>query len=78
MEDKKENSFKEDDQKHDADSGNDSTNEMLQKEKLIDPGNEHNHNGDGDNKDVWDSGDRSKHDADAGGDGTGSMGSKPE
>lgn len=28
-------------QKHDADSGNEDFNEMLQKEKLIDPGNEH-------------------------------------
>ncbi|MEO6329194.1 MAG: hypothetical protein ABIO55_09685 [Ginsengibacter sp.] len=31
-------------QKHDADNGNDITvNEILQKEKLIDPGNEHHH-----------------------------------
>jgi hypothetical protein len=57
--------------KHDADSGNDSTNQMLQKEKKIDPGNEHNH--------LHNERDQStKHDADAGGDGTGTMGSKPE
>ena len=30
-------------QKHDADSGNGDFNDMLQKEKLIDPGNEHHH-----------------------------------
>ena len=60
-------------QKRDADSGNDTTNEMLQKEREIDPGNEHNHN------DAHHSGkDRLKHDADSGGDGTGTMGSKPE
>ena len=51
--------------KHDADSGNDSTNEMLQKEKLIDPGNEHSHHTghefDRDRKAG------AKHDADAGG-----------
>jgi len=76
MEDKKETSPEEQDQKHDADSGNDSTNEMLQKEKLIDPGNEHNHNGGREN--LWDADDRSKHDADAGADATGSMGTKPE
>ena len=28
----------------DADSGNDGTNEILQEEKSIDPGNEHSHN----------------------------------
>lgn len=60
--------------KNDADSGNDSTNEMLQKEKLIDPGNEHNHHEAFHNSNN----ERSKHDADAGGDGTGTMGSKPE
>jgi hypothetical protein len=61
-------------QKRDADSGNDTSNEMLQHERLVHPGNEHNqpegsaHSGN----------DRTKHDADAGGDGTGTMGSKPE
>ena len=64
----------EDENKHDADSGNDSTNEMLQKEKLIDPGNEHTDRSSSDR-----SGGRAvKHDADSGGDGTGSMGSRPE
>jgi hypothetical protein len=58
--------------RHDADSGNDSTNEMLQKEKLIDPGNEHTHRAHEENERT------EKHDADAGGDGTGTMGSKPE
>ena len=58
--------------KHDADSGNDSTNEILQKEKLIDPGNEHTDRSKGGKL-------RSpKYDADAGGDGTGTFGSKPE
>lgn len=59
-------------QKHDADSGNDSTNEILQKEKLIDPGNEHTHRSNGGKPRSL------KYDADAGGDGTGTMGSKPE
>src|SRR5437868_6234455 len=59
--------------KHDADSGNDSTNEMLQKEKLIDPGNEHT-----DRSDRSEPGSRlPKYDADSGGDGTGTMGSNP-
>ena len=62
------------DQKHDADSGNDTTNEMLQKEKLIDPGNEHSHGSIDHSADNS----RSRHDADAGGDGTGTKGSKPE
>lgn len=57
--------------KHDADSGNDSTNEMLQKEKKIDPGNEHTHLHN-------EKEELTKHDADAGADGTGTMGSKPE
>ena len=62
--------------KHYADSGNDSTNEILQKEKLIDPGNEHSHHtGHEFNRDTQA---KAKHDADAGGDGTGTMGSKPE
>jgi hypothetical protein len=61
-------------QKRDADSGNDSSNAMLQHEKLIDPGNEHSHDADKESGET----DRSKHDADAGGDGTGTMGSKPE
>ncbi len=64
-------------QKHDADSGNDgSSNEMLQKEKMIDPGNEHHHTGDTD--DENDTGSSSRHDADSGGDATGSMGPKPD
>jgi hypothetical protein len=60
--------------KHDADSGNDSTNEILQKEKLIDPGNEHTHHSNREEGAAKDP----KHDADSGGDGTGTMGSKPE
>jgi hypothetical protein len=37
--------------RHDADSGNDgSSNEILQKEKQIDPGNEHHHRTDADDK----------------------------
>ena len=71
---KRDNTSEETRRKHDADSGNDSTNEMLQHEKLIDPGNEHSHDADKE----FDDSDRSKHDADAGGDGTGTMGSKPE
>lgn len=60
-------------QKHDADSGNDgSSNNMLQKENLIDPGNEHHHH---DQKDQTDN--YRKHDADAGGDGTGTAGPEP-
>lgn len=64
------------DRKHDADSGNDSTNEMLQRENLIDPGNEHNHLRD-EEKPGEEQGNE-KRDAEAGGDGTGSVGSKPE
>lgn len=58
-------------QKHDADSGNDGApNEILETEKLIDPGNEHDHS----DKNV----DRSlKHDADSGGDATGTAGPEP-
>jgi len=61
--------------KYDADSGNDgSTNEMLQHEKLIDPGNEHRHHFD----DSFENDTASpKFDADAGGDGTGSVGKNP-
>ena len=66
-------SIEESRRKHDADSGNDSSNEMLQHEKLIDPGNEHNHDTDKEFEEA-----ERKHDADAGGDGTGTMGSKPE
>ncbi len=63
-------------QKHDADSGNDgSSNEMLQKEKMIDHGNEHHHSGDTDDDNG--TGSPSQHDADSGGDATGSMGPKP-
>jgi hypothetical protein len=46
----------------------------LQKEKSIDPGNEHGHNT---NKER-NSANNTKHDTDAGGDGTGTMGSDPE
>lgn len=62
--------------KHDADSGNDTTNQILQKEKLIDPGNEHNHHADTEKGSADNN--QSKFDADAGGDGTGTMGSKPD
>ena len=76
--DKKDESFQDEErrQKHDADSGNDgSTNAILQKEELIDPGNEHTER----SVRSDDAGGRSpRHDADAGGDGTGTMGSKPE
>jgi hypothetical protein len=72
--DKTESSSEDTRRKHDADSGNDSSNQMLQHEKLIDPGNEHSHHEGSDSSEN----DRSKHDADAGGDGTGTMGSKPE
>ena len=62
--------------KHDADSGNDgSTNQMLQHENLIDPGNEHNHISG--SQTIHDDELSKKFDADAGGDGTGTMGSKP-
>jgi hypothetical protein len=61
-------------QKNDADSGNDSSNEMLQHENLIDPGNEHRHDADR----PSDKGSENKHDADSGGDGTGSVGKKPQ
>lgn len=60
--------------KHDADSGNDSSNELLQKEKLIDPGNEHSHHTGHERDSAADT----KHDADSGGDGTGTVGSKQE
>ena len=63
--------------KHDADSGNDgSTNQMLQQENLIDPGNEHNHLRGSPTNRTEDYRSK-KFDADAGGDGTGTMGSKP-
>ena len=59
--------------RHDADGGNaDSFNEMLQKEKRIDPGNEHHHSANED-----DSKRSSKYDADAGVDGTGTAGPEP-
>ena len=61
--------------KHDADSGNDSTNQMLQKENLVDAGNEHNHLKDTQSRtDDYHS---KKNDADAGSDGTGTTGTKP-
>ena len=47
----------------------------CKKEKLIDPGNEHNHHSGPDSSAI---NDWSEHDADAGGDGTGTMDSKPE
>ena len=51
--------------KHDSDSRNDgSTNQMLQHEKLIDPGNEHSHNFD-DKKFENDMAPSTKFDADA-------------
>ena len=60
------------DPKHDADSGNDGTPEaILQKEKLIDPGNEHTHRNIANDKLPDDEEERrKKHDADAGGDAT--------
>ena len=65
--------------RHDADSGNDgSTNEILQKEIRIDPGNEHHHRTDADDKIFDDDIDRSpRYDADAGGDATGTVGPEP-
>ncbi len=55
-------------QKHDADSGNDgSSNEILQKEKAIDPGNEHHHTNENADR-------SSRHDAESGGDATGTTG----
>jgi|GEM_PF-4797033 len=62
--------------KHDADSGNDGSSLwMLQKEGLIDPGNEHNHN------EEWNCPQEEEHhkqlDADAGSDGTGTAGPPP-
>ena len=53
--------------RHDADSGNDSSlNEILQKEIRIDPGNEHHHRTDADDKIFDDDIDRSpRFDADA-------------
>lgn len=71
---KRDNSSEEMRKKHDADSGNDNPDERLQHEKLIDPGNEHNHDADRE----FDENTENQHDADAGGDGTGTMGSKPE
>ena len=62
--------------KHDSDSGNDgSTNQMLEQENLIDPGNEHNHmknSQTGNNNDYR----STKFDADSGGDSTGTIGNK--
>jgi hypothetical protein len=71
--------------KHDADAGNDGySNELLQKEHRIDPGNEHHHQGEKGGADKKNEGKDSggntwvnKHDADAGGDGTGTMGPAP-
>jgi hypothetical protein len=66
--------------KHDADSGNDgSSNEILQMELRIDPGNEHHHRTDADDKIFDEDIDRSpRYDADAGGDGTGTVGPEPD
>lgn len=63
--------------KHDAESGNDGfSNDMLQKEGLIDPGNEHHHtDDDGTDSNIHDR--TLKHDADAGGDATGTTGPEP-
>jgi len=65
--------------KRDADSGNDgSSNEMLQKEIRIDPGNEHHHRTDADDKIFDDDIDRSpRFEADSGGDATGTVGPEP-
>jgi len=65
--------------KHDADSGSDgSMEEILQKEIRIDPGNEHHHRTDADDKIFDEDIDRSpRYDADAGNDGTGTMGPDP-
>ncbi len=61
--------------KHDADSGSDGTSdEMLQKENLIDPGNEHHHKIDTGKRDTTGS---ARHDADAGGDASGTVGREP-
>ena len=60
--------------KHDADSGNDGFNEMLQKENLIDPGNEHNHDRGAADKNSDSS---PQHDADSGGDASGTLGPEP-
>lgn len=76
MENKDRDNSPGDTRQQDADSGNDSTNEMLQQEKLIDPGNEHSHHTGHEFERETKA--ASKHDADAGGDGTGTMGSKPE
>lgn len=58
-------------QKYDADSGNDdSLNDILQKEMLIDPGNEHHHSGENVNL-------LPQHDADSGNDSTDTTGPEP-
>lgn len=62
---------------HDEDGGKDSTNEMLQKEKMIDPGNEHTHQNQDDNKIPGTEAQRQKHDADAGANSTGTAGPEP-
>jgi hypothetical protein len=67
---------KEQENKHDADSGNDgSTLWKLEQEHLIDPGNEHNH------CEEWNTPQEQEHhehlDADAGGDATGTSGPEP-
>ncbi len=65
--------------RHDADSGSDGTSDaILQKENLIDPGNEHHHGSDTHDK-VFDKDNErsSRHDADAGGDSSGSTGPEP-
>lgn len=57
--------------RHDADSGNEgSSDEMLQKENLIDPGNEHHHESAGTDSPA-------ANDADAGSDATGTTGPEP-
>lgn len=61
---------------HEADNGNDTINQILQKEKLIDPGNEHRHHADTE-KDQ-DNNKLPKHEAGTGKDDRGTMGSESE
>jgi hypothetical protein len=63
---------------HNEDSESEDAIEMQQKEKRLDPGNEHHHRVDMDDKIFDDDIDRSpKDDADAGGDPTGTSGPEP-
>ena len=64
--------------RHDAGNGSDGSFEILQKEKRLDPGNEHHHNADIEDRIFDDDIDRYlKDDADVGGDGTGTTGPEP-